>query len=92
MMPVNPSYKKYRYHIADEDESRCQNRLQVDLGVDEDTAGVILRLRRQVIDLQNRVNDLEAELAGREVNRQSYLAHIRQEYIEAAWIEVEIEE
>ena len=63
MIPENPPPKKYWYGSYEGYESRSQRRLQKDLGVDEAAAEAILHLRRQVIELQAHIRQLETELA-----------------------------
>jgi hypothetical protein len=92
MIPENPPPKKYWYGPYEGYESRCQRRLQEDLGVDETAAEAILRLRSQVIELQSRIRELEAELAAQRASQQMRLARYREVYYEATWIELEIQE
>lgn len=92
MIPKNPSPKRYWYGPSEGYESRCQRRLQEDLGVDETAAETILHLRSQVIELQSRIRQLEAELIDQIANQQLRLARYREVYYEATWIEVDIQE
>ena len=92
MNPESPSPKRYWYGPYEGYESRCQRRLQEDLGVDEAAAETILHLRTQVIELQSRIRQLEAELAAQNANQQLRLARDREVYYEATWIELEIQE
>ena len=91
MIPENPSPKKYWYGTYEGYELRCQRRLQKDLGVDETTAEAILHLRRQVVELQSHIRQLESELTAQNDNQQSRLARYREVYFEAAWIELEFQ-
>jgi hypothetical protein len=52
----------------------------------------ILRLRRQVIELQSQVRQLQAELNAQHANQHMRLACYREDYYEATWIELEIQE
>ena len=92
MIPENSSPKRYWYAPREGYESRCQRRLQEDLGVDQAAAETILHLRRQAIELQARIRQLEAELAAQNANQQLRLARDREVYYEATWIELEIQE
>ena len=92
MIPENPSLKRYFYGPYEGYESRSQRRLQNDLGVDEAAAEAILHLRRQVIELQSHLRQLEAELAAEHASQQLRLAHYREVYYEATWIELEFPE
>ena len=92
MNPENPSQKRYWYGPYEGYESRCQRRLQEDLGVDEAAAETILRLRNQVLELQSRIRLLEAELTAQTANQQLRLTRYREVYYEATWIELEIQE
>ena len=89
MIPENPPPKKYWYGSYEGYESRSQHRLQKDLGVDEAAAEAILQLRRQVIELQSHIRQLEAELTAQYDNQYTRLARYREVYYEATWIELE---
>jgi hypothetical protein len=92
MNPDYPSQERYWYGPYEGYESRCQRRLQEDLGVDEAAAETILRLRNQVLELQARIRLLEAELTAQAASQQLRLARYREVYYEATWIELEIQE
>ena len=92
MIPENPSAKQYRYGRSEGYESRSQRRLQEDLGIDQAAAETILLLRRQVIELQSQIHQLEAELAAQNASQHMRLARYREIYYEASWIEVEIQD
>ncbi len=92
MNPENHSQERYWYGPYEGYESRCQRRLQEDLGVDEAAAETILRLRTQVLELQARNRLLEAELSAQVASQQLRLARYREVYYEATWIELEIQE
>jgi hypothetical protein len=89
MIPENPSPKRYWYGPYEGYESRGQRRLQDDLGVDEASAEAILRLRRQVIELQSHIRRLETELTAQYAGQHMRLARYREVYYEATWIELE---
>jgi hypothetical protein len=90
MIPENPPSKKYWYGPYEGYESRSQRRLKDDLGVDEAAAEAILHLRRQVLELQSHIHQLEAELTAQVDSQQFRLARYREIYYEATWIELEI--
>ena len=92
MIPENPPPKKYWYGPYQGYESRSQRRLKNDLGVDEAATDAILHLRRQVVELQSHIRQLEAELTAHVDSQQMRLARYREVYYEATWIEVEIQE
>jgi len=92
MIPENPSAKLYSYGRSEGFESRSQRRLQDDLGIDEAAAETILHLRRQVIEYQSQIHQLEAELAAQYAGQHMRLARYREDYYEATWIEVEFQE
>ena len=92
MIPENPSTKQYRYGRSEGYESRSQRRLQADLGIDADAAEAILHLSKQVVELQDTIRQLEAELAAQSASQQMRLARYREVYYEATWIEVEFEQ
>jgi hypothetical protein len=89
MIPENPSPKKYWYAQYEGYESRSQCRLKDDLGVDEAAAETILHLRRQVVELQSHIHQLEVKLTAHYDSQQLRLAHYREVYYEATWIELE---
>ena len=62
MIPKNPSTNRYWYGPYEGYETRSQNRLREDLGIDEAAAETILHLRNQVVALQSRIRELETEL------------------------------
>jgi hypothetical protein len=92
MIPENPSVKQVRYGRSEGYESRSQRRLQNDLGINQAAAETILHLRRQVIELQSHLRQLEAELADQYAGQNMRLARYREAYYEATWIEVEFQE
>lgn len=92
MIPENTSGKSYWYGPYEDYETRCQRRLQNDLGIDEVAAETILHLRRQVVELQSHIRQLEAELDAQYANENRRFTHYREVYFEAAWIELEIQE
>jgi len=69
-------------------EFRCSRRLE-ELGVNQAGTEVILHMRKQIQHLQERVNQLEIELAARYAGRQARLSVYRQYQIEAAWFDFE---
>jgi hypothetical protein len=92
MIPENSSPKKYWYGTYEGYELRSQRRLQKDLGVDQTTAEAILHLRRQVVELQSHIRQLEAELTAQYDSQQLRLTRYRETYYEATWIELETQE
>ena len=92
MIPENPSPIRYWYGPFEGYESRSQRRLQKDLGVDEAAAEAIVRLRRQVIELQSCIRQLESELTAQVDSQYTRLARYREVYYEATWIELESRE
>jgi hypothetical protein len=89
MIPENPSPKKFWYADLEGFEFRSQQRLKEDLGIDEDSAELILHLRNQVIALQSRLHELEAELATYKTNQHMRLACYREVFYEGTWIELD---
>jgi hypothetical protein len=92
MIPENPSPKRYWYSPYEGYELRCQRRLQDDLGVDEAAAEAILNLRKQVIELQSHIRQLEAELIVHHASENIRMARYREAYYEATWIELEFQD
>jgi hypothetical protein len=91
-MLKNKPKKNYRYGPSEGYESRCQRRLQEDLGIDEAAAEAILHLRNQVIELQTQLRQMEAELTIQNEIKKLRLAHYRQVDYEASWVEIELQE
>ena len=89
MIPENPPPKKYWYGPYQGYESRSQRRLKDDLGIDEAAAESIIHLRRQVLELQSHIRQLEAELTAQVDSQQFRLARSREVYYEAVWIELD---
>jgi len=90
MIPENPPPKKYWYGPYQGYESRSQRRLKNDLGVDEAATDAILHLRRQVVELQSHIRQLEAELTTQVDSQHTRLVRYSEVYYEATWIELEI--
>jgi hypothetical protein len=55
-------------------------------------AEAILRLRRQIVELQSHIRRLEAELTAQYASQHMRLARYREIYYEATWIELEFRE
>lgn len=68
---------------------RCFQRLKEDLGLDEDAIEVILKLREQVVVLQDRLHSLESTLEIYEAGSSTRLTKYRQVVYEAEWEEVQ---
>ncbi len=68
---------------------RCARRLRQDLGVNPAGAQVILQLCDQILDLQARVRELEAELAHQSGQRQLRLAQYRRTQVQVSWFEID---
>ena len=83
---------RYRYGHYEGYELRSQNRLKNDLGVDAAAAEMILRLRTQVLELQARLRQLEAEQSAQATSQQLRLTQYREIYFEATWIELDFQE
>ncbi len=92
MVHPRSTHKVYHYSPFEGFEVRCVRRLQEDLGVDEGAAEAILHLRAQVMELQSRIRELETELDAHFEDQQARLGRHLEEYSEATWIEIEIEE
>jgi hypothetical protein len=88
----NTSPKRYWYDPYEDYEERSKLRLQHDLGIDEAAADTILRLRRQVIELQSQIRQLESELDAQYASQHMRLSRYREVYYEAIWIELEIQD
>lgn len=68
---------------------RCFQRLKEDLGLDEDAIEVVLKLREQVVVLQDRLHSLESTLEIYEAGANSRLTRYRQIVYEADWEEAQ---
>lgn len=74
--------------VVDLAEHRYRRRLKETLGINPAGIEVILRLRSQVVELQARVHQLEAELATRRAGQGTHLVQYREACYEASWYEV----
>ncbi|MBN2083937.1 MAG: hypothetical protein JW748_01845 [Anaerolineales bacterium] len=92
MIPEKLSEKRYWYGQYEGYESRSQRRLREDLGVDEAATETILHLRSQIVGLQSRVRQLEAELTAQSASQELRLARYQEVYCEAVWIELEFQD
>jgi hypothetical protein len=72
---------------GDAAERAYRRRLRDALGINAAGLDVILHLRRQLLALQARVRQLEAELASRESGQQARLLQYRHACFEAVWRE-----
>lgn len=90
--PQDSSPNRFWYGQFEGYESRSQKRLKEDLGVEKDEAEIILNLRKQVVALQSQIYDLETELDAIKASLLLRLAHNREIYYEAIWIEVDFQE
>jgi hypothetical protein len=80
-------------HDTDLSEERCRQRLQETFGVNRAGVDMILRLRRQVLALQNHVRDLEVQLTSLEdCYRNSLLTRYRETFVETSWRDLRREE
>jgi hypothetical protein len=91
-MTENIAPKQYWYGPYEGYESRCQRRIQNDLGVDEAAVETILHLRRQVIELKSHIRQLESELTAQVTSQKMRLARYREVYFETTWIDMNIQE
>ncbi len=71
---------------ADEREEKKARRLREDLGINEEGIEVVLRLCRQVTDLQMQLQELEVELNRHRSRNARHMAGYRF-YYEATWRE-----
>lgn len=92
MTTEKSSTKRYWYARHEGYESRSQQRLQNDLGVNQAAAESILHLRSQVLELKEQIRQLEVELAAHAGSQDIRLARYRDFYFEATWIELEFPE
>jgi hypothetical protein len=92
MSPANPPLKRYSYAPYEGYESRSQRRLHDDLGADKAAAEAILHLRRQVIELQSQLRQMQAELNTLRACHEMRLASTREVFYEATWIELDFQD
>jgi len=79
------SEDKDLHPASDLSETLRRRRLREILGINAPGITVILRLRSQVLALQTRVRELEAQLTSLEAGRNSRLTRYRETYSEASW-------
>jgi hypothetical protein len=84
----SPAEDRYTYHDADGYEERLKRRLRQDMELDPSSAEVILHMRNQIRELQERIRQLEGELTVQHTLRRHRLSQYREIYIEATWIEI----
>jgi hypothetical protein len=84
-----PQERRYILRQAEAFEQRCRRRLREDLGVNPAGVDVILQMRSQMLELQARVRQLEAELSMRKAGRSGRLARFRETFFEETWYEIE---
>jgi hypothetical protein len=76
---MNPKELPEREHprsVVDLAEHRYRRRLKETLGINPAGIEVILRLRRQVVELQARTHQLEAELSTRRAGQDIHLGRV----------------
>ena len=71
--------------ITDQLDKRCRQRLNEDLGMDDESIEVIMNLRSQVIALQERLKEMESMLETYQAGNNSRLIQYRQVFYEADW-------
>jgi hypothetical protein len=71
-----------------ESERSDRRRMREVLGINAAGIEVVLRLRRQIVTLQTRMRQLEAELAMWEAGQHTRLVRHRETCFEASWQEV----
>ena len=70
---------------TDELDERCRQRLNEELGIDDESIEVIMNLRSQVISLQQRMREVESMLETYQSGYNSRLIKYRQVFYEADW-------
>jgi len=70
---------------TDEPNERCRQRLNEELGIDDESIEVIMNLRDQVIALQERMRELESMLETYQAGYNSRLIRYREVSYEADW-------
>lgn len=71
--------------ITDQLDERCRQRLNKELGMDDDSIEIIMNLRSQVIALQKRLREMESMLESYQTGYNSRLIKYRQVFYEADW-------
>ena len=74
---------------TDEVNERSRQRLNKELGLDEESIEVIMNLRGQVIALQTRLRELESMLGTYQAGYSYRLIRYRQVFFEAEWEDLE---
>lgn len=74
---------------TDEVNERCRQRLNEELGLDEESVEIIMNLRDQVMALQTRLRELESMLGTYQAGYSSRLIKYRQVFFEADWEDLE---
>jgi DNA-binding transcriptional MerR regulator len=81
--PQRPEGTRIRNSQLDEAEQRRARRLARDLGINPAGVQVVLHLRRQLVALQARVQQLESDLKTEQARSHARFARYRQEFHEA---------
>lgn len=71
--------------ITEELDARCRQRLNEDLGIDDESIEVIMNLRSQVVALQQRLREMESMLETYRSGYSSRLIQYRQVFYDADW-------
>jgi len=89
MIPDDSTPKRVWYVTQTGYELRCQRRLHNDLGINAAAAETILHLRKQVIEHQARIRQLESELETQAARLRIHSDSYREVYFETTWFELE---
>ena len=92
MIFTQPSHKRYWVGPYEGYQSRSMHRLQKDLGLDEAAVETILRLSSQIVELQQLLRQVEAELSAQTGAQRVRLARFTEVYNEASWIELDLQD
>ena len=83
--------KRYWFGPYEGYQHRSMRRIQKSLGIDATTVETIIRLRNQIVDLQQDLRQREAELSAQTTIQHVRLARFTEVYNEASWVELDVQ-
>lgn len=88
MGPKSPWDDIFFYSEGEDFDEACRRRLRDELGVNPAGIDVILNMRSQILEMQVRMRQMEAELAAHRSKMEHRMGQYRREIFEAYWYEL----
>ncbi len=92
MIFTRPLQRRYWFGPYEGYQFRSMRRLQKVLGLDADAVETIVRMSNQIIDLQQALRQVEAELSAQTGIQHVRLARFTEVFNEANWIELDVQD